>query len=172
VTANEVLGGGITSRLMQDLREKKGWAYGVGTQARMVRETMPWLVYAPVQTDKTGASIRAILDDTRAFLSKAGVTPAERERTINSQIRELPGAFETSNELISAMVRNDTFGRPDNYYASLPQRYRAMTAASLDAAARAAFDPSRLLWVVVGDAKLVRPQLEGLGLPVEQQPGQ
>ena len=54
----------------------------------------------------------------------------------------------------------------------LPQRYRAMTAASLDSAARTAIDPRRLLWVVVGDAKLVRPQLEGLGLPVEQQPGQ
>jgi zinc protease len=158
--------------VMQDLREKKAWAYGVGTQARMVRETMPWLIYAPVQTDKTGASIRAILDDTRAFLSTAGVSPAERERTINSQIRELPGAFETSSELISAMVRNDTFGRPDDYYATLPQRYRAMTAAGLDSAARAAIDPSKLLWVVVGDAKLVRPQLEGLGLPVEEPAGQ
>ncbi|MGH6741850.1 MAG: M16 family metallopeptidase, partial [Bradyrhizobium sp.] len=172
LTANEVLGGGITSRLMQDLREKKAWAYGVGTQARMVRETMPWLVYAPVQTDRTGASIKAILDDTRAFLSTAGITPAERERTINSQIRELPGAFETSNELISAMIRNATFDRPDDYYARLPERYRAMTAAQLDKAARSAIDPSRLLWVVVGDAKLVRPQLEGLGLPVDDKPGQ
>jgi zinc protease len=172
LTANEVLGGGINSRLMQDLREKKAWAYGVGTQARMVREVMPWLIYAPVQTDKTGASIRAILDDTRAFLTANGVTPAERERTINSQIRELPGAFETSNELISAMVRNDTFGRPDDYYARLPERYRAMTAASLDQAARAAIDPSKLLWVVVGDAKLVRPQLQDLGLPVEELTGQ
>ena len=172
LTANEVLGGGITSRLMQDLREKKAWAYGVGTQARMVREIMPWLVYAPVQTDKTGASIRAILDDTRAFLTSSGVTAAERERTINSQIRELPGAFETSNELISAMVRNDTFGRPDDYYARLPERYRAMTAANLDQAARAAIDPAKLLWVVVGDAKLVRPQLRDLGLLVEELTGQ
>jgi zinc protease len=171
LTANEVLGGGITSRLMQDLREKKAWAYGVGTQARLVRETMPWLIYAPVQTDKTGASIKAIVDDIRAFLTSAGVTPAERERTINSQIRQLPGAFETSSDLISAMVRNDSFRRPDDYYAKLPARYRAMTAASLDKAARGAIDPSKLLWVVVGDAKLVRPQLQGLGLPVEQPTG-
>jgi predicted Zn-dependent peptidase len=133
---------------------------------------MPWLIYAPVQTDKTGASIQAIRDDTRAFLTSAGVTAAERERTINSQIRELPGAIETSSELLAAMVRNDTFGRPDDYYAKLPQRYRAMTAANLDAAARAALDPSKLLWVVVGDAKLVRPQLQGLGLPVEELSGQ
>jgi predicted Zn-dependent peptidase len=171
LTANEVLGGGITSRLMQDLREQKGWAYGVATQVRMARETLPWLIYAPVQTDKTGASIKAILDDTRAFLTKAGVTRAERDRTINSQIRQLPSAFETSGDLLSAMIRNDTFRRPDDYYAKQPMRYRAMTAAGLDRAARAAIDPSKLLWVVVGDAKLVRPQLEGLGLPVEEQPG-
>jgi len=37
----------------------------------------------------------------------------------------------------------------------------------VDAAARAAIDPSRFVWVVVGDAAVVRPQLEALGLPVE-----
>ena len=42
-----------------------------------------------------------------------------------------------------------------------------MTAADMDAAARQIIDPSKLVWVVVGDAAKVRPQIEGLGLPVE-----
>ena len=37
----------------------------------------------------------------------------------------------------------------------------------LDAAAKAAIDPSRFVWVVVGDASVVKPQLDALGLPVE-----
>jgi len=42
-----------------------------------------------------------------------------------------------------------------------------MTAAQLDAAARGALDPNKFVWVVVGDAAKVKPQLDSLGLPVE-----
>lgn len=42
-----------------------------------------------------------------------------------------------------------------------------MTRAPLDAAARGALDPDKFVWVRVGDAKLVRPQLDSIGLPVE-----
>jgi hypothetical protein len=42
-----------------------------------------------------------------------------------------------------------------------------MTAAQMDAAARAVIDPRRFVWVVVGDASVVRPQLQNLGLEVE-----
>ena len=65
------------------------------------------------------------------------------------------------------MQQNDLLGRPDDYYSTITARYRALTAPQLDAAARAAIDPSKLVWVVVGDAAKVRPQLDGLGLPVE-----
>ena len=37
----------------------------------------------------------------------------------------------------------------------------------MDAAARAVINPDQFIWVVVGDASVVRPQLESLGLPVE-----
>ena len=57
--------------------------------------------------------------------------------------------------------------QPDDYYAKLPARYRGFTPATFDAAARSAIDPAKLTWVVVGDARLVRPQLDGLGLPIE-----
>jgi hypothetical protein len=42
----------------------------------------------------------------------------------------------------------------------------------MDAAARATIDPSTFVWVVVGDASVVRPQLDALGLPVEVRPAQ
>ena len=166
-TANEVLGGSSTSRLIMDLRETKGWAYSAGTALPGVKETIPLLVYAPVQTDKTGASIAAARQDIADFLTAKGTTEVERNQTINSQILSLPGSFETSSDLMGAMMRNRLLGRPDDFYETLPGLYRAMTAADLDKAAREAIDPARLIWVVVGDAKLVRPQLDALGLPVE-----
>jgi len=167
ITANEVLGGSTTSRLTMDLREAKGWAYGAGTGMPGVKETIPLLVYAPVQTDKTGESIIAARQDIKDFLTSKGTTQAERDQTINGQILSLPGSFETSSDLLSAMMRNNLLGRPDDYYATLPATYRAITAAQMDQAARAAINPDRLIWVVVGDAKLVKPQLDAVGLPVE-----
>lgn len=166
-TANEVLGGSTSSRLIMDLRETKGWAYYAGTALPGVRETIPLFVYAPVQSDKTGESIIAARQDMRDFLTTKGTTSAERNQTVNSQILSLPGSFETASDLLSAMQRNALIGRPDDYYETLPNVYRAMTAADFDKAAREAIDPDRLIWVVVGDAKLVRPQLDAVGLPVE-----
>lgn len=168
VTANEVVGGSFLSRLNMDLREDKGWAYGAFTQAQMLRETMPLYVIAPVQTDKTGASIAAAIADMKEFLTTKGVTEEERDRTINNQIRSLPGSFETSGDLLGALISLDTLGRPDDYYEKLPARYRAMKAADLDAAARKAIRPDDLIWIVVGDAAKVEPQLKDLGLPVEK----
>ena len=58
--------------------------------------------------------------------------------------------------------------RPDNYYETLAATYQRMTATELDAALRSTLDPAKLAIVVVGDAKVVRPQLDKLGIPVEQ----
>ena len=169
-TATEVLGGSFLSRLNMDLREKKGWAYGASAGAALVAETMPFFVVAPVQADRTGDAIKAAMADMTTFLTTEGVNEEELARTIDGQIRSLPGSFETSGALLSAIASNATLGRPDDYYTKLPARYRAMTAADLDKAARDAIRPGDLIWVVVGDAAKVRPQLEGLGLPVETAP--
>ena len=168
LAANEVVGGSFLSRLNMDLRESKGWAYGAFSQAAQLRETMPFYFVAPVQTDKTGESIAAARAQMKAFLSKEGVNAEERERTVNGQIRSLPGSFETSSDLLGALVTMDTLGRSDDYYEKLPARYRALTAAQMDEAARAAIRPDDLIWVVVGDAAKVEPQLKGLGLPIEK----
>jgi predicted Zn-dependent peptidase len=165
--ANEILGGSATSRLIMDLREAKGWAYYAGSQAQLVREQMPLLIFAPVQTDKTGESIAAALGDIRAYLGPNGTTAEERDRNVNNLVLSLAGEFETSGAVLGGIMRNASLRRPDDYYVRLADRYRAMTPAAIDAAARAAIDPARLVWVVVGDAAKVRPQLEALHIPVE-----
>ena len=166
-TANEALGGGFISRLNTDLRETKGWSYGVSSGVSRVQETMPFLLYAPVQTDRTGDSIAAIRAEMTEFLTTKGVTDEERGRIINSSVLSLPGSFETSASVLGGMQRIAYFGLSDEYYDALPARYRSFTIAELDKAARAAIRPNDLIWVVVGDAKQVRPQLDKLGLPVE-----
>ncbi|HEX4736641.1 MAG TPA: pitrilysin family protein [Allosphingosinicella sp.] len=165
--ANDVLGGSFLSRLNMDLRETKHWAYGSFSFVQHVVGRVPLLVFAPVQSDQTGPSIASVIGDMHAFLTDKGVTPEELQRTINGSIRELPGSFETSGEVLGGMEQNEEFGRPDNYYETLASRYRGLTAADLDTVARHTIDPNKLVWVVVGDASKVKPQLDKLGIPVE-----
>jgi predicted Zn-dependent peptidase len=172
LSANDVLGGNFLSRMNMDLRETKGWAYGVRGSVNRVAERVPYIVFAPVQADKTGPSIAALVTDMKDFLTGKGVTPAELERTINGSIRELPGSFETSADVLGAMERNALYGRADDYYDHVTALYRKQTAADLDKAARAVIDPAKMLWVVVGDAKTVRPQLNALGMTVETMTGE
>ncbi len=166
--ANENLGASFLSRLNLDLRETKGWSYGVRGSVNRVVGEVPYLVSAPVQADKTGESIAAMIVDIKDFLGPKGTTEEEFERTINGDIRELPGSFESASDVLGGMQRNALYGRPDTYYSSLASKYRAMTRAGLDQSIRAVLKPDNFVWVVVGDAKIVKPQLEKLGLPVEQ----
>lgn len=166
--ANEVFGGSFLSRINLDLRETKGWSYGVGSGIGGEESRVTFVIRAPVQADRTGDSIRALRAQLSDFSGKSGITAPELERTVNGNIRELPGNFETSGAVLGSVQRIIALGRPDNFYETLPQKYLAMTALGLDREFRNVIDPNALVWVVVGDAKKVRPQLDGLGLPVEE----
>jgi zinc protease len=165
--ANEVLGNGFLSRLMTHLREEKGWTYGVSSVVPSVAGPRPLEVVAPVQSDRTADSIRLILADMAAFPGTQGVDATELQRVTEGNIRNLPTNFETNGQVLSAMLRNQLLGRPDDYYARLPAIYRTMDAAKIDAAARAYLGADNLAIIVVGDRKQVEGQLKTLNLPIE-----
>ena len=170
--ANSILGTDFLSRINADLRETKGWSYGVRGTVNALQHRAPYIVNAPVQANRTGESIAALIAQYERFLQTDGVTPAELERTINGDTRGLAGGFETSGQILGALRSNALYGRPDDYQENLASRTRALTAADMDAAARAAIDPNQFVWVVVGDASVVRPQLEALGLPIVVRPAE
>ena len=165
--ANQVLGNDFLSRLNSDLREDKGWSYGVHTQLRAPVGQRSLIVSAPVQTARTGDAIRAIIADRAAYPATKPTTPPERVRATEGNIRALPNGFETNAQLLGKIETNDRLHRPDDYYATLPARLRVLDTAALDTAAHNWLQPDGLTFVVVGDAKVVMPQLQGLGLPVE-----
>lgn len=167
IAANDILGGSFLARINMDLRETKGWSYGARSVLVRNEQNVAYVVVAPVQADKTGASIAAIQADIADFLGNKGVTPAELERTVNGSIRELPGSFETSAAILSEMQTDALFDRPFDYVDSLASKYREQTVQALDDAARKDIDPAKLVWVVVGDKSVVVPQLKELGLPVK-----
>ncbi|WP_309622303.1 pitrilysin family protein [Novosphingobium sp.] len=165
--ANEILGNGFLSRLNLDLREDKSWSYGVRSRVRAPLGARSFTITAPVQSDRTGDSIALILAQMRAFPATRGVEPGELLRVTDGNIRGLPNDFETNFQILGAISSNLILGRPLDYQATLPARYRAIDAAAINAMARLYLQPQGLVFVVVGDRTLVEPQLKKLGLPIE-----
>jgi zinc protease len=168
--ANEVIGGGFLSRLNLDLREEKGWSYGVSSAVRSPAGPRALTVGAPVQADRTGDAIQAIITAMKAFPAAQGVNPEELNRVTDGNIRALPNRFESNGDVLGAIQTNQLLGRPDDYYATLASRWRAVQAGAIDAMARQYLQPDGLTFVVVGDRKQVEPQLKALGLPLEFAP--
>lgn len=166
-TANDVLGGAFSSRINNDLREQKAWSYGTYSFVRQNVHTMSFANLAEVQWDKTGPSVAAIKGDIADFLAAKGVTSDEFARTISSAIRGLPGQFETTDAVMGGVQNIIRHNFSDDYYVRLADRYRALTPAQLDAAARAKLDAGKMVYVIVGDATKVQPQLTGLGIKIE-----
>jgi zinc protease len=165
--ANEVLGNGFLSRLNLDLREDKGWSYGISSSVRATFGPRTFAIAAPVQADRTGDAIRLLLADIKEFPAAKPVNPQELNRVTDGNIRGLPNSFETNAQVLSGIIRNQLLGRPDNFYATLPSRYRAVDAHAIDAAAQKYLQGNELTFVIVGTRKVIEPQLKGLTLPVE-----
>lgn len=167
LTVNEALGGSFLSRLNMELRETRGWSYGVRGSVNRFAGPVTYTISAPVQADRTGESIAAMQEQVDAFLTRDGMRVDEFNRAITGSIRSLAGRFETSGGVIGGMSNNLLFERSDDYYDGIAAMYRAFDREQLDATARSALNPSAFTWVVVGDADQIREQLDALGLPVE-----
>lgn len=165
--ADSVLGGHFLSRINMNLREDKGWSYGASSSFLMGKQQIGWVMSAGVQADKTGPAILEMQKELNGFLADAGTTPTELERTVTGSVRELPGQFEMTPAVLNAMENIYDYQLSDDYYEKLPQKYEAMTQVDLDQAARKYLKSDDLTFVVIGDAKTVKPQLEALDLPVE-----
>jgi zinc protease len=165
---NDIIGGVYSARVNQNLRVDKHWSYGAYTLLPDARGQRPWLVYAPVQTDKTADAVKALQAEFDQFL---GTRPAEEDelsRIVRGSSFSLPGQYETNQAVLAAMLANDRFERPDDYVSSLKQKYESISLESVQATAEDILHPAQLTWVIVGDSKLVRPSLEALGMgPVE-----
>ena len=163
-TMNKILGGTFTSRINMNLREDKHWSYGARSRLPDARGERPWILSAPVQTDKTVESIREIRREIAGFVGANPATAEEIEKTVNRDVRSLPGSFETNASVSSAIAEMITFGRPDDYVRTLKQRIEAQTPDGIRAAASGSLVPDRLTWVVVGDLAAIEQPIRELGL--------
>ena len=160
-TMNGAFGGSFTSRLNMNLREDKHWAYGAFSFLQNAVGQRPFMLYAPVQTDKTAESVAEILRESREVIGKRPLEAAEIAKIRAGDVRSMPGEYQTTGAVLSAIAGIVLYDRPDDYVQTLKGRIEAQTDAAVQAAAREVVRPDALTWVVVGDrSKIEKPVRE------------
>jgi len=170
--ANTILGGGFTSRLVEEIRVNRGLSYGVRSRVLAQVRPGPFVISTFTKNATTHETIKVALAELEKF-RREGVTAAELEKARSY----LKGVFAIRNQTGAALAEalaDITFhDLPADYYDVYLDRIMAVT---IEDIARVA---QRLPWdriqiVVLGAAKEVRSQLGPLGgvkdVPLEAPP--
>ncbi len=165
---NNVLGGDFTSRINLNIREDKHWSYGAGSFVQNTRGQRPYLVFAPVQTDKTKESVQEIMKEINSFVGDKPMTQAEFDKTKQNTVLGMAGMWET-NAAVNGSVRNVVkYGLADDYWKTYSDRVQKLTLKDAQNTAKTVIKPSNLGWVMAADAEKVVPGLETLGMEIIQ----
>jgi predicted Zn-dependent peptidase len=155
--ANALFGGTpLLSRLDRNLREEKGYTYGVGSHFSPYRAIAGWVVSADVNTDDTAAALGEIYRELDVL--RATPPPTEELRRVQN--------YRAGSFLIGASSRQGLLGQlqfiaqqelDDDYLIHFVEHINAVTPAEVQAAAAREFDPRQMVLVVVGDLAKIKP---------------
>jgi len=160
---NYTLGGSFASRINMNLREVHGYTYGASSGFRTYRQGGTFIAGGLVRTDVTGAAAKEMMGEITKFPATPS-TEAELKQAKDANMQSLPGQFETTEAIAGSMASIFLYSRPLDYYATLPAKYRAVTAADVARVAKEDIHPDELIIVAAGDRKKIEPQLKEAGL--------
>ncbi len=163
-TMNNIFGGNFGARINMNLREDKHWSYGANTIFWPARGQEPFIIFAPVQTDKTKESMAEINKEVRGIVGDKPPTAEELSHVQANETLSLPGSRETVSEVGASIQELVEYGLPDDYYDTYAGRVRALTVPGMEAAAKRVIHPDNLIWVVVGDRAKIEAGVRELNL--------
>lgn len=162
LAAVTILGGGASSRLFSDIREKRGYAYDAHSALTAWRDDGLVEVITQVREQVLADALAAVLDE----MQRLGREPVSREE-LETARNYLCGTFVMRLETLHGLAHQLAFTRlldlPLNYLEEYVSRIRAVTADQVQTAAAQYLDPENAAIVVVGDAGRMAPALESFG---------
>ena len=166
--ANMIYGGTFTSRINANLREDKGWSYGVRSGASMTLGPRVWQISAQVQTDKTGESIAELLSELHALRKDRPFSAEELEDVRNERVRKLPAITATATGILGYLTSIALYGQPDDFIEQRKDMYEAVSLDDLAPALDDRVDDGKFTWFIAGDVEKIENAVRSLELgPVE-----
>lgn len=161
---NTILGGDFVSRLNLNLREQKGFTYGVRTGFNLRRGIGPFVMQTSVGTDVTGPAVQEAWREIREIATTRPATAEEVAQAFASVSKGYPRGFETAAQVARSVAQLALHGLPDSYFEDFVPRLAEISAAEVTAAAQRYLDPAKMTTLIVGDLDKIHGSLPGLGL--------
>jgi zinc protease len=155
---NTILGGSFTSRLMQNLRETRGYTYGASSRFDMRRAAGPFSASAEIVTAKSDSALLEFMKELNAI--RQSVPASELSRAKRYLQLQVPGNFETTQDIAFQLVPVALYGLPLDYYNNYVQNIESVTQADVARVAQQYINPGSLAIVIVGDRKSIEAGLK------------
>ncbi|TXD54070.1 MULTISPECIES: M16 family metallopeptidase [unclassified Polaribacter] len=154
-------GGGFASRLTQELREGKGYTYGIGSGFSGTKAKGAFTISSGVRSNVTLESaqlVKKILEDyPNTFSDK------DLETTKSFLIKSNARAFETAGAKLRMLSNMSTYGWESDYVKDRENTVNTMTKERITELANTYISPDKMIWLVVGDAETQLERMKELG---------
>jgi zinc protease len=165
VVMNEVLGAGSASRLFLNLREEKGYTYGVYSNLIARKYAGPWAAGGDLRTEVTDGAMTEFLRELNRIRDER-VPEEELDAARRSVVARFALSLESPQQLIGYAITRKAYKFPADYWDKYPAQIAAIQAGDVQRVARKYVDPATMQVVAVGDAGKIKAVLEKYG-PVE-----
>lgn len=162
---NHILGGSGAARLFLNLREEKGYTYGVYSSFTAVKYPGPWRAYGDVRTEVTGGAMTEFFREFQRIRDER-VPANELEDAKRAIVASFALSLESNDDLLGYAIVRKVYGFPNDYWDTYPAKIMAATAADVQRVARKYLNPENIQIVAVGDVSKIKPVMEKYG-PVE-----
>jgi len=157
--AEAILGGMFSSRLMQEIRVKRGWSYGAGCSLRRSRLPHWFEIWMAAGIDVAGPAVALTLE-LFADYAAHGPTDDEVDFARSYLVGAMPFHVATARQRMQLAVRDAVFELPAGFTARLPEALGALTAADVRAACARHLSPGATVTVAVTTADQAQRALE------------
>ncbi len=157
---NLILGGQFSSRLNLNLREHKGFTYGVYSRFNYLKSSAYLFISTSVSSENTGAAVSEIFKEIKKI--RNGITKKELEFAKSSLIRKFPSSFESYRQIASNVLGQIIHSLPDDYFKTYIDEIKKVTQERVVKAAEDNLFPDKLTTVIVGSKEKILGQLKDI----------
>jgi zinc protease len=164
VLLNMILGGQFVSRVNMNLRQDKGYTYGVRTGFDLRRGLGPFVLQTSVGTEVTAPAIREALKELEDIRNSRPASEEELGLARASVTRGYPRGFETAQQVARGVTSLALHSLPDTYFEEFVPKIEAVTREDIARVAAQYLDPARMVTLAVGDHDRIAAELTTLNL--------
>ncbi len=160
---NEIFSGGFSSRLIQDVRTKRGLAYSVdGAYGASYDHPGVFFVGASTKSATTVDTTQAILDEIKDLKTQP-FTEDELKRAKDQVLNSFIFSYDSVDKVLNEQAKLEFYGYPLDFLDKYRAAVEKVTTADLDRVAKKYIDPSALAILVVGNSSEFGTPLSKLG---------